>query len=206
MDKDSVEGIKLSGAHDHVNTWLERRILKRRAVIFNSPIPKLCSEYPIRKITDVGGLAAFRDQFTGVQLKKFERRLDRECTGYFYVLDGQAAGMIWANHPSCETWFDCMPTMPGTARAVGTFVHPDYRGRGIAVALRQFLVNDMNSRGIRTVWGIAEFANERSQAYNKKVGIERIEVNWLVKFYGWNVLSIVDGRVFILWPARRGVM
>ena len=201
-----MKGIKLSGAHDHVNTWVERRILKRRAVIFNSSIQKLHAEYPIIKIECTDDLGVFCDQFTDVQIKRFERRLNSECTGYFYIIDGQAAGMIWANHPSSEMWFDSMPTMPGSARAVGTFVHPNYRGRGVAVALRQFLVHDMNNRGISNVWGVAEFSNKRSQAYNQKAGIERIEVNWLVKFYGRNVLSIVGRRVFVLWPSRRGAL
>lgn len=108
------------------------------------------------------------------------------------------AGYYWAITASTERlWHDSIPIRPRTSLLFNAVVLPAFRRKGLyrnlIVHAQTFL---FEVHGVETVWTIVEDTNLKSLNSNLSCGATIIGNNYLVKFFGRNIWSIlrVDGH------------
>lgn len=110
--------------------------------------------------------------------------------------DGKPVGMYWGFVPQENPgWHDSFRVAIGNALACNAFVHPDSRGQRIYGALAWMLHTILfREYRCKLIFTIIERANTSSHRSNRRLGLEVWGQNWLLKFVGRNVFSVVRKR------------
>lgn len=116
---------------------------------------------------------------------------------------GQLLGYSFLHIPQSEEWNDSLPTFPGEARICSNFVYPEFCGRGVRGDIYKKQCQYASERGLK-LWSVIEQSNTSSIRAEKKTGKIRRK-NYLVKFIGRNVLSILTEpfKLYLLIGVRR---
>ena len=132
-----------------------------------------------------------------------QRLLSKNCCAFIAITESAdlPIGVVWALAPQdTTTWHDSIPVRPGEALGFGAYVTPQFRRRGLFLAMLyerdRYLLNDL---GVNRVLRVVENSNVPSYNGLVKYGARRIADNLLVKLMGRNILSIFrhDNRLEI---------
>lgn len=189
--------------------WLARYFFKRRHVL---ALRATSRDQPMRTPPDfeLMGIGAGSPQGAESryleQLRSFigtgilESRLNRrDVTLFIAVHDGSIAGFVWAVTPTTDTvWHDRVPVRPGVALLFNGYVFEQYRRRGMFTSL-MVAVQDhcLAVIGSWLVLGVVEASNLASLRTLASLGYSKVGENYLIKFLGVNILSILrwlDGQ------------
>lgn len=110
---------------------------------------------------------------------------------FIYLDNDLIKGYSFLHIPNRTEWNDSLPTLPMQARTSSTFVEPEYRGHGIRsiILWEQYL---FCQRRKRVMWSVIEKSNISSIRSTEKSGGVRARTNYLIKFAGRNVFSILN--------------
>lgn len=108
-----------------------------------------------------------------------------------YLENDLIKGYSFLHLPDQPEWNDSLPTLPMQARVSSTFVEPEYRGQGIQLIIlgEQYL---FCQRRKRAMWSVMEKSNIPMIRSTEKSGAIRVRTNYLIKFAGRNVFSILN--------------
>jgi GNAT superfamily N-acetyltransferase len=127
-----------------------------------------------------------------------ERLARADCTLYLarHRRTADPVGFYWSVAPRTErVWHDSFPVDPGESLVFDAFVDPDHRRNGIYGLLQAAAHNHLfDDRDRETVYTIVEKRNSPSLHANREFGLEPARRNYLVKFLGFNVLSVLKDQ------------
>jgi ribosomal protein S18 acetylase RimI-like enzyme len=207
MQAETDRGTFRNTGLEHRKNLFSRLFFKRRFIVRYSPNSSMSPDSSVKVIRDESELDTFRRALDPSEFSRLSRYLRSECTVYLCVEDGSVVGVATTHHPKArEVWFDSLPTRPGEARICSLFVSPAHRGLGVAARLRKTLLNDMTSQGRTRIWSVVEATNHlvRRSVAAFDPNQERImKPNLLVKLFGINIISLAEGKVYLLIGRRR---
>jgi len=111
------------------------------------------------------------------------------------------AGAFWILEPNEEVLYDSFVIYPDQILFCSVFVNPNFRGKSLynfmhKKAFDYWKVNCLDKEVIT----IVEKNNIASNKSNKNFGLEVLGVNYLIKFFGRNIISIFKTNDFIkIW-------
>lgn len=124
-----------------------------------------------------------------------ERLARSDCTCYLarHRHTAEPVGFYWSVAPRTDrVWHDSFPIDPGEALVFNAYVDPDHRRNGIYRLLQSEAHNHLfHAEDRTTVYTIVEKRNTPSMQANREFGLEPARRNYLVKFLGFNVLSVL---------------
>lgn len=131
------------------------------------------------------------------------RRNDPSWVAFLYKPNNDILGYSFLHIPDSIEWNDSLPTLPGEARISSAFVLPKFRGKGIRGLIFQQQCNYALKRNLR-LWSVIESTNQSSLKAAGKTGEIRCD-NYLIKFLGRNILSIVSKpfSIYLIVGERR---
>lgn len=123
---------------------------------------------------------------------------------FLFVEDNKVLGYSFLHLPSKTEWNDSLPTYKDEARESSTYVEECARGRGIRGVILISQKRYCLEHG-KKMWCVIEDINESSIKSTKKSGIILTRKNYLVKFLGRNIFSILKNpfKVFLLLGEKR---
>ncbi|SHJ97159.1 hypothetical protein SAMN05444280_14414 [Tangfeifania diversioriginum] len=120
----------------------------------------------------------------------------KELAGYYFVL-------ISSNK---QVLHDKFIIKPNEALMCHAFIYPQYRNNGLYKTLIKFSHAYLLKENHKNIYTIVEESNTASLKANLDSGLEYYEINYLVKFFGVNLLSmfyqksklilIITGKIF----------
>lgn len=123
---------------------------------------------------------------------------------FLYIDNNEIQGYSFLHTPTSIEWNDSLPTNINEARESSTFVEDKNRGLGIRgkILNAQKIFSKENNK---KMWCVIERINYSSLISTKKSGVVDERKNYLVKFIGRNIFSIVlkPLNFFILYGAKR---
>jgi GNAT superfamily N-acetyltransferase len=106
---------------------------------------------------------------------------------------GETAGCILIMIPSQPIIYDSCKYTPNQVHFAQLYVNSNYRRKGISSYLRHSAFNYWyNNYPSRTVVGIIEKSNDASFQGAKKMNYKFGGTNYLIKFFGKNIMSITN--------------
>lgn len=123
---------------------------------------------------------------------------------FIYLENNIVKGYSFLHFPENLEWHDSLPTRNDEARTVSSFVEPSFRGMGIRGELLKSQKNFCLIKK-KKLWCVIEDINESSIKSTKKSGIILTRKNYLLKFLGRNIFSILKNpfKVFLLLGKKR---
>lgn len=108
------------------------------------------------------------------------------------LLDGKPVGCHWILLPlNNNLFYDSFEFDNKSALFCGVYVNPNYRGKRIYNSMQCFVYNMwINDFPYRNVITIVEEKNKSSLKSNLRIGLKVKGANYLLKFFGKNVISI----------------
>jgi len=131
--------------------------------------------------------------------ERLETRLKNSLLTLYTAYERESnlpVGFGWSVMASSKTiWHDKFPISPGTTYVFNAHVLKDHRRRGIYKLLKAVQLNHLFfDQKVATVITLVEESNTASIKSQDLFGFKRISRNYLVKFFGRNVLSIFVGE------------
>lgn len=186
-----------------LQAFWERYVLKKRYIMAYIEASGNLTEVEFSRAVDLN-IDPFLEKKDPRLLSYLNSRKNDPAWVFFSAWQGESLlGYSFLHIPALEEWNDSLPTLPGEARISSTFVYPESRGRGVRGQLYIKQYEYAANQGLR-LWAVIERANISSIRAATKTGrIER--ENYLVKFAGRNVLSILTNpfKCYLLVRARR---
>ena len=187
---------------DFPASWVERYILRRRLLFFTkarsstgestvAPAGFRIEKFSAREVVQNPGWAEWLPHaFARAQGDNFS--LDT----YLIFKEGVAlpvgAGSVLLVHYG-KVWYDNIPAYPHEARLIGLAVLPEYRGKGLGRFLQRERFNAANNNDeVNLISAVVERHRVPSIRAQQAV-FPQVTSNWLVKFAGQNVVSVVTG-------------
>ena len=130
-------------------------------------------------------------------LDKFKKRLNNPALTLFLATDKEThniVGYFWiAEAVGAPFWYDKIYAESDTAIGINAFTFPEYRGKGIFPFLESNAIRYVcHHKGRKCFYGIVEASNESSLRSHKKIGFSIAGINYLTKFMGYNIISIIN--------------
>ncbi|MGL3045472.1 hypothetical protein ACSJMR_10395 [Acinetobacter pecorum] len=124
---------------------------------------------------------------------------------FLYLDNNEIQGYSFLHIPTSIEWNDSLPTNSNEARESSTFVEIEYRGLGI----RGKILNAQKKfckENNKKMWCVIEAVNISSIKSTNRSGVNFVGTNYLIKFLGKNIFSIVFNsfKVFLLVGKKRG--
>lgn len=117
---------------------------------------------------------------------------------FIYLENNIIKGYSFLHLPENIEWHDSLPTRNDEARTVSSFVEPEFRGIGIRGELLKSQKNFCLEHK-KKLWCVIEGTNTSSIRATQKSGIEKVRMNYLVKFVGRNIFSILTNTLSIFF-------
>jgi len=138
-----------------------------------------------------------RMRFRELTKTEIQKRLKKNNCGVHIVEDAEnktIVGFYWylINKNYDKIWHDKFPLPRGCALVFNAYVHPKHRQKGIYNLLQKSTSNHLlKDERIKKVYVIVEDSNIASLDANKKFEYKIDAENYLVKFFGLNLASII---------------
>lgn len=188
-------------------SFIEKYILKKR-YIFYYDLNNISKNNSLTNVIDLSltQTSILSDFVISERLNAYiQKRKGMDTWRLFlYIENYQILGYSFLHTPLSTEWNDSLPTYNNEARESSTYVESVARGRGIRgilLASQKKYCSEQNKK----MWCVIEAVNEASIKSTKKSGVKYIEKNYLLKFFGRNIFSILTNTLsfFLLWGEKR---
>lgn len=96
------------------------------------------------------------------------------------------------NNKTRHLWHDNYPIKTKEGLIYGSFVYERFRGKGLYVKILNYVTEHMRDKDVDRLVAVVESRNFASARSHKKSGYKLCKKNYLVKFFGKNVLTIFN--------------
>lgn len=137
--------------------------------------------------------------FNDERLNRFlsSRNGDNSWVAFLLIRDDIVYGYSFLHTPDKVEWLDALPTYADEARECSTFVFPEFRGQGVRSSL--LCAQSTYAAGQqRQMWAVIESRNKASMHSSLLVGGKVERRNYLIKFFGRNVISVLTNPFSLL--------
>lgn len=177
-------------------SWIENKWLKRR-FIYEYRSANACvfskMQSNVRRVVNIEDLGSCK--LPMADCYRWDRRLREGNTLWAVEKGKQILAYAWMNSPTDrEVWHDSLPTEVGEIRIFDVWTDPLHRGQGLAGTLYAAILNEATQKPLRRIWAVVESSNYSSIRLHEKSGFVVSSTNWLIKFWGCNVFSVIPGR------------
>jgi hypothetical protein len=177
-----------------VISFLEKLFFKKRVVFCTSNEPKkylISNEYSLQIIEDSDSFEQYTELYSN---STFQNRLRGKNWILFLVIHNKSeaiAAYYWAvTGEDTGYWHDNFLVPPETALLCNAYVKNNYRQQGLYKFLIYKAHENLFQRNFKNVFTVVENSNPNSLKANSSVGLSVCFVNYLIKFLGFNVLSV----------------
>ncbi len=142
-------------------------------------------------------LEVIKNHPEGLSNRVYSRRIRNGDQCYCLKRNGEVVCYNWVRFTTCcvfcgrKVSFNFMPLLPGQAFVYDLYTYEQYRGEGLGSYMKECLVYELCSKGIKEMWSIVEPGNSASIRIHIRLGSKMHALvygfglfNWTKTFFG----------------------